>query len=103
MTKEQLKEQMIDDVLYEFDFGKVQRIMTEIDWKWDINGELDVPTTKRLMKRAKQLLSEAFDKESQVSTGGLIASYQDGILSLVFALEEKNAYNEDYEERTQQD
>lgn len=103
MTKEQLKEQMIDDVLSEFNFGKVHRVMKELDWKWYDEDDAHVPSIYMLIKQAKQLLSEAFDKESEISTCGLIASYTNEVLTLVFALEEKNAYKEDYEERTQQD
>ena len=88
MTKEQLKEKMIDDVLSDFDFEKVHRIMEELDWRWCEEDDAHVPSIYTLIKQAKELLSKAFDEEDRVATGGFIADYCEGELSLLFALEE---------------
>lgn len=99
MTKEQLKEQMIDDVLSDFDFEKVHRVMKELDWKWYVEDGAHVPSIYTLIKQAKELLSKAFDEETRVATGGFIADYGEGELSLIFALEVRWVIKEDYEER----
>lgn len=103
MTKEQLKEQMIDDVLSDFEFEKVYRVMKELDWKWYDEGDVHVPSIYTLIKQAKELLSEAYENESSVSIGGFIADYGKGELSLIFALDERCVNREDYERRIEQD
>lgn len=75
MTSE-LHEEMIDEVLDDFNFERVHCAMTAIDWKWQTTGGngLAVPTIARLKARARILLHAAI-KDKYIATGGLHAQY----------------------------
>jgi hypothetical protein len=85
--KEQIKE-----ILEEFDFNRVEDVMTFLDWKW---GD-EVPSTGTIVVKAFNLLEEVYEKcekhkqEIIVSSGGFRAAaycYQERIhLSLDFVL-----------------
>ena len=103
MDKKELIEKMIADVMEHFDFDKVRKVMLYLDWKWHIGeGEMTVPSTYRLTKKAESLLrkvanSDFVDKAPCIcSTGGFTARMIDGALSLSFVLEEASAYDDDY-------
>ena len=103
MDKKELIEKMIADVMEHFDFDKVRKVMLYLDWKWHIGeGEMTVPSTYRLTKKAESLLRRVatFDDEEPriCSTGGFTARMIDGALSLSFILEEASAYDDDYED-----
>ena len=78
-TKHQLS--LIDDIIDEFNFEKVHKAMTALDWKWaipttDHDGplKLQVPTLNRLKELARyQLISSI--KTGLYSSGGLKAEY----------------------------
>lgn len=101
MKNKELIEKMIADVMEHFDFDKVRKVMLHLDWKWDIGeGEMTVPSTYRLTKKAESLLrrvATSDDEEPRIcSTGGFTAKMFDGALSLSFVLEEMSACDEDY-------
>ena len=101
MKKEELIEKMIADVMEHFDFDKVRKVMLHLDWKWDIGeGEMTVPSTYRLTKKAESLLRRVATSDEEepriCSTGGFIAEMVDGTLSLRFVLEEMCVYDDDY-------
>lgn len=105
MDKKELIEKMIADVMEHFDFDKVRKVMLYLDWKWDIGeGEMTVPSTYRLAKKAESLLrrvATSYDSEDEskprvCSCGGFIAEMVNGTLSLTFTLEEMSACDEDY-------
>jgi hypothetical protein len=103
LTKEQ-KEQMIADVMDDFDFDKVHDVMKALGWEWIARtGDGEVPGVWSIAKRAKKLLDEVMvyygDKEHHaISTGGFTAMLEeDGTLSLLFVLEQKSAYPDDYQ------
>lgn len=75
MTSE-LHEEMIDEVLDDFNFERVHCAMTAIDWKWQTTeGKgFAVPTIARLKARARILLRDAI-KDKYIATGGLHAQY----------------------------
>ena len=63
-VKEQIKvdpvDQMIDDILKNFDFGKVQTVMFKLNWKWATeDAGLAIPTIADLQECAIDLLSKA--------------------------------------------
>lgn len=63
------EEQIIDDILDEFDFGKVEQVMEHLNWVW-YNSE-DVPTLGQLRKQARSLMKECMKHEEYtVATGG---------------------------------
>lgn len=102
MSKEELIEQMVTDVMEDFDFDRVHKVMENLDWRWTIeNDERTVPSTYRLMKKAEHLLRETAayygDKEFHaIGTGGLMASLDGGVLALQFILTETTADHRDY-------
>lgn len=104
MTKEQLIDQMISDVLDDFDFNKVHHVMEYLDWKWYRNGVEEVPNHYQLIKQAESLLREVAEhygdkKYHIVETGGFRATLDDDdCLELDFILTESTAYVEDLKE-----
>lgn len=79
-------EELIDDVMDQFDFKEVRHAMVALDWTWwhTKNG---VPTLKELKNSARKHLEFALTKGTGYSfSGGLEATYFDGVLSLKFIL-----------------
>ena len=103
MTKEQLIDQMISDVLDEFDFNKVHHVMEYLDWKWAVNDGEEVPNHYKLIKQAESLLRDVAkhygDKKFHVvETGGFRATLDNDCLGLDFILTQSTAYVEDLKE-----
>ena len=102
MSREELIEAMVTAVMEEFDFDKVHNVMVFLDWRWSIeNGERTVPSSYRLMKMADRLLRDVakYYGDGQfhmMSTGGLVASLDNGVLGLQFILSESTADHHDY-------
>jgi len=72
---------LIDDIIDEFNFEKVHKAMTALDWKWaipttDHDGplKLQVPTLIRLKEFARYQLIGSI-KTGLYSSGGLKAEY----------------------------
>ena len=62
MQYQKTKEQLVHEVLENFDFDKVQKTMQFLDWKWvDSKGGFRVPGTIKLMLAAKNYLELAYD------------------------------------------
>lgn len=78
---------MIEEILEEFDFGTVSKVMHLTKWSWVGIG---VPTPEALKNKARELLQELLDNtESQtISTGGLEAYRHGEVIGLRFVLEE---------------
>lgn len=106
MTQDQLIDNMITDIMEDFDFEKVRKVMLMLDWKWDIgNGEMTVPSVYRMTKKAEQLLRDAakdYGKKDHhtISSGGFTATLYEDMLTLSFELEEVTAFPEDYNENS---
>lgn len=69
--------EIIEDILDEFDFSKVQGVMEALDWTWFESGvsPSEVPTLGKLRKKARFLLKECMQfPEYSTATGGLWAS-----------------------------
>ena len=102
MKKEQIAEKMIEEIMEDFDFEKVHRVMVLTDHKWaNMNGTEKVPSIYRIMKNAEELLrtcaSHYGDKDNfSASSGGFTAGLDDGTLFLQYVLEEKTSYDMDY-------
>ena len=65
------EEEIIDDILDEFDFGKVQKAMELLEWTWAGQG---YPTVGEMRKTARGLLKSLIPLESGgVGTGGFVA------------------------------
>lgn len=75
---------MIDEILDEFDFEKVHRVMVALDWQWyDTEGP---PSVAHLRRTARNLLKRVVDGKDlrYISTGGLTAYMENGLLGLRF-------------------
>ena len=51
---------MLMEILEEFDFDKVERVMTALDWKW-ASAEADVPSIFKLKDTARYLLIHVYN------------------------------------------
>ena len=70
MTKEELIQKQIEDIMDEFNFGEVQKVMESLDWTWSETG--CVPEEYDLRKGARKLLKEAakmIDDKLNLSVG----------------------------------
>jgi hypothetical protein len=93
-------DQLLDCTMDNFDFEKVHKVMTTLDWGWTQPGreELVIPTVAQLRGKARQILREAFKRKTTVGTGGFEAIYHPplegdkedpaGFLTLRFIIEE---------------
>ena len=102
MSRDELIDKMVTDLMEDFDFETVHQVMVNLDWEWDIgNGEMAVPSTYRIMKTADRLLREAASHYGEknafcTGTGGFQATLDEGILTLQFILREYSTFHEDY-------
>jgi hypothetical protein len=94
ITKKQ--EELIEELLRDFNFEKVLVAMTALDWKWNNFGEpYSVPTIARMKSHCRSLLYTSVTDEC-VSSGGFKAKYYpadsdlyvEAVFSLCFELEE---------------
>lgn len=99
----------IEDIMRDFNFDKVQRVMKLLHWKWALT-KFGVPTIEELKGEARRLLVEAAVEETQVATGGFRAVYEksgpsdpDPFISLEFILEECEGFEGDDEEDEDED
>lgn len=103
------KQEMIDEIMDNFDFGKVAKVMDFLDWKWAMVGmtsQYCVPEEPEIRKEARGRLSKVYDhavgqgRKYETATGGFWYSYdpQHSILNLDFKLATWDAYPNDHSE-----
>ena len=69
-----------DEVMDEFDFGKVQKTMEFLGWEW-ARAEEGVPTNGELRRQVRDLMAQAYDyatksgEDYKVGTGGFDVRY----------------------------
>ena len=80
------QQQLIDEILDQFDFQKVKKVMDAVDWKWAIGKESHVPDIPELRKKARELLWDLVRSKSRmIKAGGLVVEKDDDdILELRF-------------------
>lgn len=79
-------EELIDDVIFNFDFTKVRHVMYALDWTW-YDTKDGVPSIRELRKSARERLETALTNDTGYScSGGLEASYRNEVLILRFIL-----------------
>ena len=70
----------IDEVMDEFDFGKVQKVMEFLNWRW-VGADEGVPREAELRKKVRELMSYTynqgrdFQKDWLTATGGFRVEY----------------------------
>ena len=78
---------VVDEILDNFDFKKVQLCMWTLDWKW---YESHVPSVEELRKAGRELLLSLCaetEPEAAASCGGFVAYKSRGEVHLAFELE----------------
>lgn len=69
------KNEMIDNIMDNFDFGRVAKTMEALNWKWVMSVPDEVPQEHDIRKAARKLLKsvpDTFIKDSYCTgTGGL--------------------------------
>lgn len=102
MNEEQLIDKMVERVMDEFDFYRVQQVMLQLNWKWHLgNGVTEIPSLYRLMKEAKELLcivAKYYGKQDFYScgSGGFSASIDGKHLTLQFILTDMTTHADDF-------
>jgi len=89
-------EKDIENIIKNFDFERVHKVMEHLEWFW-YTSQTDnkVPSIGELMLNAKDLMertyAEAVERRinrTALGCGGFQASYEDGIMNLQFVLDE---------------
>ena len=71
--------QRIEDIMDEFDFDRVHRVMEFLNWTWaDEFGGVCVPLKSEVRKRARALLNESAKSKESLSTGGFHVEFREG-------------------------
>jgi hypothetical protein len=84
MTKEELIQKQIEDIMDKFNFGQVHRVMESLDWTWCGTGcmpeEYDLRKgARQLLKQAAKMIDERCDTSGgSTSTGGFLATSKAG-------------------------
>ena len=92
------RDDMVEEIMSNFDFEKVKKIMDYLDWRW--RNDTTTPTIKELRKTALDCLNvvKYKDEYSTCSTGGFCACFEPfdgGTIKLSFNLTE-DYISEDY-------
>lgn len=79
--KNSKKEEVIEQVLTEFNFEKVRKVMLALDWRWVTSKENGVPSVYEIIRSAREYCVEAVNGTEKnggilysVASGGLRAS-----------------------------
>lgn len=94
-------QELIDEIMDNFDFDKVHKAMEALDWEWVKDGydkdkpmleQMSVPDVSTIRRQARRHLKEVIEGNLYaVGTGGLKATWHEGVLSLEFILAEWEA------------
>jgi hypothetical protein len=86
MTEKQ--QNAIDEIMDWFDFEKVAKVMSFLEWKW-VTAEEGIPSVGEIRQSARKLLKQAIEQKTTIATGGLRATYfHDEYVKLEFIIEE---------------
>lgn len=77
---------MIEEIVDEFDFEKVHRVMLALNWQW--HHTKGVPEIADLRRTARSLLKQVVESKGTLSvgTGGFTAYTHYGVLGLRFEI-----------------
>lgn len=92
-------ERKIDDLMENFDFEKVKKVMDFLDWTW--YGESKPPSIEALKRNARDMLERAVEEKTCISSAGFKAVYEndpenpnDPYIGLEFILEDMEGFVE---------
>jgi hypothetical protein len=84
--------EQVEEILVEFDFGKVYRVMHFLNWHWYDSHLPYIPDFHQLSVHAQKLLEEVSEYSScRIACGGFLAENREGRLSLKFVVANWNA------------
>ena len=74
------QQQLIDEILDQFDFQKVKEVMDALNWTWGMGTESYVPDISELRKQARELLWDLIRSNSvMIKAGGFVVEKQEAI------------------------
>ena len=91
-------EDKFEEILDEFDFRKVHKVMEQLNWRWSfLEGRFEVPKISEMKKECRRLfysvieaIAENNSKEENLSCGGFtVTVYDNETVYLQFVLEEE--------------
>ena len=72
------QQELIDEILDQFDFQKVKEVMDALNWTWGIGTESHVPDIPELRKQAREMLWDVIRSKGRMTkTGGFVAEKED--------------------------
>jgi hypothetical protein len=99
MTPQQ--QENIDNIIENFDFDKVHRVMVFMDWKWAFSVVVRVPSIDELKDEARRLLGNLVENNNRFTEcGGLRAEKykKDDYFRLSFCIDSWEEYTEPSDE-----
>lgn len=92
------KQEQINHILSEFDFQKVHKMMTSVNWQWSYdNNEKKVPSISDLRQVAELCLNKVASSTEENDTfaaGGFVAEKIQNMLELSFVPEKVNIFRQ---------
>ena len=94
MTKKEVLNNQVDEIMDSFDFRKVESVMKYLNWTWKDNKTS--PDENEIRRTARKLMRYAVEQNESTSTGGFIVKLLSGIedgknwvkIDLAFAIDE---------------
>ena len=73
------QQELIDEILDQFDFQKVKEVMDALNWTWAIGTESHVPDIPELRKQAREMLWDVIRSKGRMikTGGGFVAEKED--------------------------
>jgi hypothetical protein len=104
MTKKEVLNNQVDEIMDSFDFRRVASVMEHLNWTW--KDSKIPPDEYEIRKEARSIMRVAIQQGESVSTGGFIARLHCGEengenwarIDLVFAIEQTFGEGEIYDE-----
>ena len=89
------QQQLIDEILDQFDFQTVKEVMDALNWTWVIGTEALVPDIPELRKQARELLWDLIRSNSvMIKAGGFVVEKDyEGTLELRFEVSSWNTWD----------
>jgi hypothetical protein len=104
MTKKEVLNNQVDEIMDSFDFRQVASVMEHLNWTW--KDSKIPPDEYEIRREARSLMRMAIQSGESVSTGGFIARLHCGEengdkwarIDLAFAIEQTFSEGESYDE-----
>jgi len=88
------KKEIAREILQQFDFVKVYKVMDYLNWTWESHGDY-APTVGEIYQLAESLIFELLNSEeaTSIATGGFRVYKEDeGLIALTFELDSVHSY-----------